>query len=125
MAKTEIYRPRARGVDAQRIIGCKVENEQGESLGKIESLIIDLVEGRVVCAVLSFGGFLGLGEKLFPIPIEGLKYRPDEGRFLLNVERETLKNAPGYDRENMPDMNDRSYTSKVYSHYGYMPYWGE
>ena len=112
-------------VDANTFIGCKVENSRGENLGKIENLTLDLREDRIAYAVLSFGGFLGMGDKLFPVPMEALQYRAGDGKCILDVDKETLKNAPGYDRNTLPDVNDRVWRSQIFSHYGYQPYWEE
>lgn len=121
MRHTTHLRKPAGVLEADRIIGCKVENPQGENLGKIETLIINLEEGRIVCAVLSFGGFLGLGEKLFPVPLQALMFNADGDKAIIDIDKERLKNAPGYDRDQLPDMGDRNWTSQIYRHYGYAP----
>jgi len=116
-------------VDSAKIIGCKVENPKGENLGKIESLMLDLSEGRILYAVLSFGGFLGMGDKLFPVPVDALAFRSDEKgnlqRCIIDVDKEMLKNAPGYDKDHLPNWADRTYAMRVYSHYGSTPWWAE
>lgn len=116
-------------MDASKIIGCKVANPKGESLGKIESLMLDMSEGRILYAVLSFGGFLGLGDKLFPVPLNSISFRSNKNgdleRCILNVDKESLKNAPGYERDQLPSTVDRAFTSRVYTHYGATPYWEE
>lgn len=115
-------------MDASKVMGCRVENPQGENLGKIETLVFDLTEGRVLYSVLSFGGFLGFGDKLFPIPLTSLSFRTDKDgaleRCILNVDKETLKNAPGIERSELAEHTDREFLSRVYSHYGVAPYWG-
>ncbi|HEX7900117.1 MAG TPA: PRC-barrel domain-containing protein [Planctomycetota bacterium] len=123
MGQTTFMRVRTSIVDASKIIGCKVENAKGESLGKIEDLMLDIVDGRIAYAVLSFGGFLGLGDKLFPVPFEALQYRAGDGKCVLNVDKDVLKNAPGYSRDELPDVNDRAWRTQIFSHYGYQPYW--
>jgi len=115
-------------MDASKVMGCRVENPQGENLGKIETLVFDLTEGRILYAVLSFGGFLGFGDKLFPIPLTSMSFRSDKDgeleRCILNVDKETLKNAPGVERGEIAEYADRGFISRVYSHYGVTPYWG-
>lgn len=111
-------------LSATTIIGDAVRNPEGEDLGRIEEIMIDLDEGRVAYAVLSFGGFMGLGDKLFAIPWQALSLRPDEHRFVLEVSRETLEEAPGFDKDNWPDTSDREWLVRVYRYYGYEPYWG-
>jgi len=110
-------------IAADTLTGDKVVNFQKEDLGKIEHLMIDLESGRVAYAVLSFGGFLGMGDKLFAIPWSSLKVDTDEHRFVLNVDKELLKAAPGFDKEHWPDMADRTWGAKVYTYYGAKPYW--
>ena len=107
------------------IIGSNVVNQQNEDLGKIEDLVIDTSAGRIAYAVLSFGGFLGLGDKYFAIPWEGFRFDISEKRAVLNVERRLLDNAPGFDKDNWPNMADTAWGGQVFSHYGYRPYWEE
>jgi sporulation protein YlmC with PRC-barrel domain len=110
-------------IAADTLTGDKVVNFQKEDLGKIEHLMIDLESGRVAYAVLSFGGFLGMGDKLFAIPWSSLKVDTVEHRFILNVDKDRLKAAPGFDKEHWPDMADRTWGAKVYTYYGAKPYW--
>ena len=107
------------------IIGSNVVNQQNEDLGKIEDLVIDTSAGRIAYAVLSFGGFLGLGDKYFAIPWEAFRFDISEKRAVLNVERRLLDNAPGFDKDNWPNMADTAWGGQVFSHYGYRPYWEE
>lgn len=125
MGQTTFLRANAGIIDANKLIGCKVENAQGENLGKIENLMLDLRKSRIAYAVLSFGGFLGMGDKLFPVPMEALQFSAGDEKCLLNVDKERLKNAPGYDRDQLPDVSDRGWTTQIFSHYGYEPYWEE
>ncbi len=108
---------------ADKMAGAKVRNPAGEDLGKIEDVMIDLGEGRIAYAVLSFGGFLGIGDKLFAIPWNALKLNPGEDEFILDVDKKVLEKAPGFDRNNWPDMADRRWGQQVYTYYGYRPYW--
>jgi hypothetical protein len=108
---------------ATKCIGCKVENDQRESLGKIEDLIIDQSEGHVAAAVLSFGGFLGMGEKLVAVPLSALTFDADEEKFILNIDKETLRNAPSFTQSSWPDLIDRVWAADIYSYFGYPPYW--
>src|SRR5919109_872644 len=115
--RADIYR-------ASKIIGADVENTQGEKLGDIKDVVFDPETGRVRYAVLGFGGFLGLGEKYFAVPWEALTSKAGEkGDFILNVDKEKLKNAPGFDKNNWPNMADRSWAEQVYAYYGVRPYW--
>ena len=108
---------------ADTLTGDKVVNLQNEDLGKIEHLMIDLGTGRIAYAVLSFGGFLGMGDKLFAIPWSALTVDTLEKRFILQVDKELLKRAPGFDKEQWPDMADRAWGTQVFKYYGAKPYW--
>ena len=106
---------------ASTIKGEKVVNKDGEHLGKIEDLMIDLENRRVVYAILSFGGFLGIGDKHFAIPMEALSQKPNEHAFTLDISKDVLEKAEGFDKENIPS-NPEAIAS-IYTHYGYKPYW--
>jgi hypothetical protein len=108
---------------ASTLTGDRVRNGAGEDLGKIENIMIDLPSGRVAYAVLSFGGFLGLGDKLFAVPWNAMRIDEGEHEFVLDVDRKTLENAPGFDKNNWPDMADPAFGNNVYAHYGKTPYW--
>lgn len=108
---------------ADTLTGDKVVNLQNEDLGKIEHLMIDLGTGRIAYAVLSFGGFLGMGDKLFAIPWSALTVDTFEKRFILQVDKELLKRAPGFDKEQWPNMADRAWGTQVFKYYGAKPYW--
>ena len=114
---------------AKTINNDKVINMAGEHLGKIEDLMIDLENGRVAYAVLSFGGFLGLGNKLFAVPWEALSVMPHEHAFGLNVSKEILEKAEGFDKDNWPltceqlATSTREWLGNIYICYGYKPYW--
>jgi sporulation protein YlmC with PRC-barrel domain len=100
----------------------KVVNKDGEDLGKFEDLMIDLSEGRIAYAALSFGGILGLGNKLFAIPWKALSLRVHEHEFVLDIPKEVLEKAEGFDKDHWPITTHES-LSKIYSYYGYQPYW--
>jgi len=110
-------------LSASTIINTSVENPSGENLGKIEELMIDLNSGRIAYAVVSFGGFLGIGDKLFALPFEALKVDTINEKIILDVDKETLENAPGFDKDNWPDVTEHAWLVDVYSYYGYPPYW--
>jgi hypothetical protein len=92
-------------------------------MGKVDEIMIDTPTGRVAYAVLSFGGFLGMSNKLFAIPWDKLSLDEENKRFILNVDKEKLENAPGFDKDNWPDMESTSWRSDLYSYYGSRPYW--
>ena len=103
--------------------GDRVVNYKGEDLGKIEEIMIDLDRGRVAYAVLSFGGFLGLGDKLFAIPWQAITVDTVKKQLILNADKALLEKAPGFDKDNWPDMADLSLGTTLYGYYGYKPYW--
>lgn len=105
------------------IVGTNVYNREGESLGDIKDLMIDTNEGKIAYAVLSFGGFLGLGDKYFAMPWDAFTVDKQNERLILNVDKERLENAPGFDKDNWPDNSNHDYLTKVYNHYQYKPYW--
>jgi sporulation protein YlmC with PRC-barrel domain len=105
------------------LIGISVENKAGEDLGSIKDLAIDFETGCVAYAVLSFGGVLGLGDKLFAVPWSALMYDASNNSFTLDVEKESLEDAPGFDKDNWPDMADQQWGRSVHKYYGVEPYW--
>lgn len=112
-------------LSASTLAGDRVRNHEGDDIGKIDEIMIDIPAGRVSYAVLSFGGFLGLGDKLFAIPWHALHVDQDEKCFVLDVEKTTLENAPGFDKDDWPDMANESWGQTVYHFYGVKPYWEE
>jgi sporulation protein YlmC with PRC-barrel domain len=114
-----------RVMSASSLSGDKVVNAAGEDLGTVKELMIDVPTTRVAYAVLSFGGFLGMGNKLFAVPFEALTLDEDKKHFVLNVDKETLKTAQGFDKDDWPDMADPAWGGDIYRHYGIRPYWDE
>lgn len=95
-----------------------VVNAQGDDLGTIEDLMIDPSTGRVEYAVLDFGGFLGIGDKFFAVPLEAFEVDRTNERMMLNVSKDRLKSAPGFDKSNWPETADTSFVENVYDFYG-------
>ncbi|SDK75272.1 Sporulation protein YlmC, PRC-barrel domain family [Catalinimonas alkaloidigena] len=106
-------------LSATSIVGTKVVNNQNENLGDIKDLMIDTNRGRIAYAVLSFGGFLGMGDKLFAIPWPMIKFDTVDEHVVLDVSKEQLENAPGFDKDNWPNEPQNDFVNRVYSHYGY------
>jgi sporulation protein YlmC with PRC-barrel domain len=107
---------------AATLVGNDVSNHKGEHLGDIKEIMLDMRSGRVAYAVLSFGGFLGMGEKLFAVPWNALSLDTKKKRFVLNVEKDRLKDAPGFDKAHWPNMADQSWAKEIHSYYGTKPY---
>ncbi len=110
-------------LSSSSIVGTNVQNSAREDLGEIKDLMIDLSGGRIAYAVLSFGGFLGMGDKLFAIPWEAFQVVQEEEILILNVAKEKLEQAPGFDKDNWPDMADVTWGKSIHAYYGYDPYW--
>ncbi len=115
--------PTGRTLSAATLVGDSVRNANNENLGKIEDLMIDLETGRVAYCVLSFGGFLGMGGKLFAVPWRALSLDAEEHQFILNVPKERLKDAPGFDKDRWPDLVDGDLRSQIYAFYNVSPDW--
>jgi len=108
---------------ASTLEGDKVVNRQGEDLGEIDEIMIDVPRGRIAYAVMSSGGFLGMGEKLFAIPWSALTLDTDNKCFVLDVDKQRLENAPGFDKDHWPSTADQEFANRVHSYYGARPYW--
>ncbi|RZA25230.1 MAG: PRC-barrel domain containing protein, partial [Lysobacteraceae bacterium] len=106
---------------AETLIGDSVVNVQEEDLGDIKEIMLDMQTGQVAYAVLAFGGFLGMGEKLFAVPWQALHLDTANKRMVLNVDKERLKTAPGFDKDAWPDMSDMGWASGIHSFYGTDP----
>ncbi|PMQ14698.1 PRC-barrel domain-containing protein [Janthinobacterium sp. AD80] len=103
---------------ADTLIGDDVYNHSDEELGDIKEIMLDMRSGQIAYAVLSFGGVLGMGEKLFAVPWERLTLDTINKRFLLDVDKEQLKNAPGFDKDNWPDMASEAWNEQMNQFYG-------
>ena len=104
-------------LSADTITGDEVCNLQDEELGTIQDLMLDVTEGNIRYAVLASGGFLGMGDRLFAVPWKALQLDTENKRFLLDVDVERLKDAPGFDKDHWPNMADPKWNSTVESYY--------
>ena len=98
-----------RVLTASSIIGDKVENLQGENLGDIRDIMLNLNTGCIEYVVLEFGGFLGIGEKLFAVPFKSMSLNEERQVFIINKDKEMLKKAPGFDKGHWPETNSRHF----------------
>jgi sporulation protein YlmC with PRC-barrel domain len=103
--------------------GETVVNAQGETIGEIEEVMLDVRAGRIAYAVMSVGGFLGIGEKYFAVPWHAFTMDTDNHRFILDVDKERLKNAPGFDKDHWPSMAEQTWAVQVHTYYSTRPYW--
>lgn len=110
-------------VKASSMIGTDVVNMKDEDLGEIKEIVIDPSTGKVAYAVMSFGGFMGMGEKLFAIPFSAFEYNLAESEYTLNIPLERLKAAPGFDADNWPTMANEQWHRDLYKYYEAAPYW--
>lgn len=104
-------------VRSDEVLGVKVINSSKEDLGKIHEIVLDKTSGQVKYLVLESGSFLGLGGKFFAIPWNSIHYNPDEEAFILNVSKEKLKNAPGFDKNHWPEFSDDRWGKSITDYY--------
>ena len=105
-------------IEASRVTGTNVYNRAGESLGEIYDVVIGKRDGRVKYAIMSFGGFLGIGEEYHPLPWDQLTYDERQGGYVVDLDRDRLEGAPRYAASDRPDWDDRAYGKRVDDYYG-------
>ncbi|GAA4333589.1 PRC-barrel domain-containing protein [Pigmentiphaga soli] len=108
---------------ADTLEGNTVYSSDDQDVGKIKDIMLDVSSGRIAYAVLSSGGFLGMGDKLLAIPWSALTLDTDRKAFILSVPADVVKNAPGFDKDHWPSFADASWATSLHSHYGLEPYW--
>ncbi len=104
-------------ISSDKVDGTTVYNLQQEKLGKIHNLMIDKISGEVAFAVLSFGGFLGIGDSYYPIPWRMLKYSVSLEGYIVDIDRRVLEGAPNYTSENSVDWLSPAYGRSVDDYY--------
>ena len=118
MAKTNVATDETdRLIASDKVEGTAVYNRQGESLGSVYNFMVDKYTGKVAYAVMSFGGFLGIGDSYHPLPWESLDYDPKVGGYVVDLDRSKLEGAPTYRSSDNP-WSDREYGRRVYDYYG-------
>lgn len=117
-------------IKASSVIGTKVVTPKGDTIGDIKEIVIDPRTGKVAYAVVSFGGFLSLGEKLFAIPFGAFVYNVNatssdlvKNEYVLNVSKEQLEKAPGFDSDHWPLMTNEKWHREMHQFYDCSPYW--
>ncbi|MEE3502882.1 PRC-barrel domain-containing protein [Acidiphilium acidophilum] len=108
-------------IAASKVNGTRVYNTQGDSIGSIYDVMINKRNGRVDYAIMSFGGFLGLGEHYHPLPWELLNYDPRQGGYVVDLDRDRLEGGPSYATSAAPDWSDGVYGHQVDEYYGVRP----
>ena len=111
-------------IASDRVEGTPVRRAGGEKIGTIARLMIDKLSGNVAYAVLSFGGFLGMGQKHAPIPWARLSYDRTLGAYRLDLTDEELRQAPAVAADQEFDWGDRSREVEIHNYYRVPPYWG-
>src|SRR5438552_2503986 len=106
-------------ISSDKVEDTSVYNPRGESLGKVYHLMIDKYIGQVDYAVISFGGFLGIGEKYCLRPWKELTYDTRVGAYVVDLDRDRLETAPSYTARDMPNWSDRSYTRRIDEYWVY------
>lgn len=122
---SQMRTPEGRNLTAKTLIGDNIRNSQGENLGNVQDLMIDLEGGKIAYVVVSYGGFLGMGDKLFAVPWNAFRLDAENHNFILDVDQEVLKNAEGFDKRNWPNTADREWGRKLHDQFGVVPYWEE
>lgn len=107
---------------ANTLVGNDVYNAAGDDLGDIKEIMLDMHSGHVAYAVLAFGGFMGVGDKLFAVPWSALTLDTVNKRFTLNVDKSRLEEAPGFDKDQWPNMADPAWARSIHDYYGTKPY---
>lgn len=104
-------------ISATTLTGDNIVNPQGETLGELKEIMLDPASGTVAYGVLSFGGFLGLGDKLFAVPWSALRVDRENKQLVLNVSKDRLKDAPGFDKDNWPNFADPAFGERLRGYY--------
>lgn len=108
---------------ASTLDGDKILSTDGEEVGKVKEIMLDVQAGRIAYVVMSCGGFLGIGDKLLAIPWNALTLDTTRKCFLVSLSSERIKNAPGFDKQHWPAMADATWATSVHQYYGREPYW--
>jgi PRC-barrel domain len=109
-------------ISSDKVVGTAVYNRRGEHLGSVYNLMVDKHSGQVAYAVMSFGGFLGMGESYHPLPWRVLTYDTRRGGYVVDLDRSRLEAAPSYTSSTAPNWSDRTYAHRVDEFYGVAPY---
>jgi len=110
-------------IAADKVAGTAVYNRNNDKLGSVEDVMIDKISGKVVYAVMSFGGFLGIGKRYHPLPWSRLRYDTQRGGYVLDIDKDTLLKAPTFGAEDTPDYSDRAWGARIHDYYDVPPYW--
>lgn len=112
-------------LSAGTLTGDTIRNTNDEELGNVEEIMIDVASGRVAYVVMSAGGFLGIGDKYFAVPWDLLQVDTENHDVVVDLDKETIENAPGFDKDNWPSMSDLTWLDDVYVYYKVDPFWAQ
>ena len=112
-----------RFIPTTRIEQYDVVNKKGQDMGQVQNFVVDMVAGRIAFVIVSFEGFLGISDKWFALPWEILTWSVENKKFILDMSKETFKEAPGLDKTKWPSEINFDLVAKTYSHFGVAPYW--
>jgi sporulation protein YlmC with PRC-barrel domain len=110
-------------LSADTLAGNSVRNSKGDDLGTIKAIMLDVPRGRIAYAVLSVGGFFGLGDKLFAVPWSALRLDHEKKAFIFDATKKQLDEAEGFDKDSWPHFADKAWSAGVHKHWGQTPYW--
>ncbi|MBM3601430.1 MAG: PRC-barrel domain containing protein [Alphaproteobacteria bacterium] len=110
-------------IAADKVEGTSVYNTKGDKLGSVENVMIDKRSGRVAYAVMSFGGFLGIGDQHHPLPWSVLKYDTNQGGYVVNLDKKALEGAPSYKRDEPVDLGTADWDRRLHSYYKVPPFY--
>ena len=111
-------------IGSDKVEGTNVYRSNGEKVGQIERVMIDKISGKVAYAVMSFGGFMGIGEDYYPLPWSLLTYNTQLEGYEVNISEQQLRGAPKYSKHESWDWGDRSRGQTIHDYYRVPPYWG-
>lgn len=109
--------PGPRLMGANTLIGDDVYNCQNEKLGEIKEIMLNMHSGRISYAVMSYGGFFAIGEKLFAVPWKALTLDTEHKRMTLDINKLKLENAPGFNTDHWPNMADQTWAQSIHNYY--------
>ena len=110
-------------IRAKRVIGTSVNDATGKKIGEVEDIVLDKKSNDIMFTVVSFGGFLGIGEKYHPLPWSTLDYDKEEGGYVVNLTREQLQAAPAYSIDDLTKGDGSQFREQVYDYYKTPRYW--
>lgn len=110
-------------VKVSNIIGTSIINSEGKDLGNVKEIVIDRATGKVAYVAVAFGGFLSIGEKLFAIPFSAFSYDNAQEKYVLDIPKEKLEAAEGFDSDKWPVMSEEKWHRNLHQHYNSKNYW--